>query len=98
MRAYRCRGCGRGLTTDTMPWGHCKRCGSGKWNKLQGLTHWEMFKILLMTRGALLIPPQGSLVERVVKKFFIDTKETGTLATGNPSAAPKGIPTRRLEK
>ena len=96
MRAYRCRGCGRGITTDTVQWGHCKRCGSGKWNKLQGLTYLEMVKILLMTRGKLLVPPQGSLVERVAKKFFDDAKETGVMATGRGSHPHPDL--RRLEK
>jgi len=82
VRAYRCRGCGRGLTVDIVAWGHCPKCGSGKWNKLQGLSYWEMLKVLWLTRGKLLVPPQGSLVERFATRFLQDEKETGTLAQG----------------
>jgi len=84
MRAYRCYGCGRGLTTDLNKWDHCRKCGSGKWNKLKGLTYPETVRILWMTRGELVMPPEGSLLEKLLKKWMKDRREVGRYGTIAP--------------
>ena len=84
MRAYVChnQGCGKGLITDLNEWGPCPKCGGRKWGKLRLVRYITTLRILWISRGQLLVPPENSWLERWAKKRMEDTKETGKVASG----------------
>lgn len=74
MRAYRCytNGCGKGLITDLQEWGPCPVCGGKKWGKVQRVTYWIMFRLWWMSGRQLVVPPEGSWLERYLIKRMED--------------------------
>lgn len=84
MRVYKCgsNGCGKGLITDLNEWGPCPKCGGMSWNKLRLATYCTMLRIWWISGRQLIVPPEGSWLEKFLKKHMKDEKETGTVATG----------------
>lgn len=77
MRVYRCRteGCGRGLITEMQQWGFCPKCGGQKWGKLRKSSYWTMLRIWWISGRKLVVPPEGSKLERFLMKRFEDQSE-----------------------
>jgi hypothetical protein len=77
MRVYRCNteGCGKGLITDLQPWGFCPKCGGLRWKKLRRSTYWTMVRIWWISGRQLVVPPEGSWLERFLVKRLQDQAE-----------------------
>ena len=77
MRAYRCytNGCGKGLITDLQEWGPCPKCGGKKWGKIQHVTYWMMFRLWWVSGRKMIVPPEGSWIERYLIKHMDDQAE-----------------------
>tara|TARA_Y100000310_G_C20382049_1_gene668612 strand:+ start:318 stop:611 length:294 start_codon:yes stop_codon:yes gene_type:complete len=79
VRVYICdsTGCGKGLITEFQEWGCCPKCGGRRWKKLRKSTYWRMLKIWWISGRELWVPPQGSRIERFLKKRMVDEAEHG---------------------
>jgi|SRR3990167_7339285 len=77
MRVYQCatNGCGKGLITEFQPWGFCPKCGGRNWRKLRKATHWMTLRIWWMSGRQLVVPPEGSMLERFLLKRMNDQAE-----------------------
>ena len=77
MRVYRCNteGCGKGLITDLQPWGFCPKCGGLRWKKLRRSTYWTMIRIWWISGRKLVVPPEGSRLERYLRARMADQSE-----------------------
>ncbi len=77
MRVYRCcsEGCGKGLITEFQPWGFCPKCGGSRWKKLRRSTYWTMIRIWWISGRKLIVPPEGSWVERRILRHLKDEAE-----------------------
>jgi len=84
MRVYRCanQGCGKGLITELQEWGFCPKCGGLKWQKLRRSTYWTMLRIWWMSGRRLVVPPEGSRLERFMVKRFADQAENVRITEG----------------
>jgi len=82
MKVFRCDRCGKDLSTELNDPQPCRYCGSRRWAKANLLRWSDTLRIFWMTRGELLAPPEGSILETLLKKVMTDTKEAGRLGTG----------------
>ena len=81
MRLYRCHSCGRGLFLEgnTAP---CKYCGSRQQRKATTIRWHETLTLFVRTRGELIVPPEGTLLERFLLKKMDDQAEKLNSAGG----------------
>ena len=77
MRVYRCNneGCGKGLITEFQPWDFCPKCGGTRWKKLRKATYWTTLRIWWISGRQLIVPPEGSWLERFVLRHWEDQAE-----------------------
>ena len=77
MRVYKCGtdGCGKGLITEFQQWNFCPRCGGQRWRKLRKVTYWMTLKIWWLSGRQLVVPPEGSWLERFLLKRMEDQAE-----------------------
>jgi hypothetical protein len=77
MRVYQCysNGCGKGLITEMQEWGPCPKCGGMKWRKLRYVSYWKMLRVLKLSRFQLLVPPEGSWIEKLLFLYMKDEAE-----------------------
>ena len=77
MRAYRCDlpTCGKGLITEFQEWGPCPKCGGLYWRKIKRVSYLTMVRLWWISGRQLVVPPEGSLLEKFLKKRMKDCRE-----------------------